>query len=49
MGGKQSRQPLPKPPPPRKVVNRTTAGPNTGSGKGNAHAGKGNPHGRGKR
>ena len=39
----------PKAVPPRPIINRTTAGPNTGHGKGNSHAGKGNPHGHGKR
>ncbi len=38
----------PPAPPPRKIIHRSTGGPNSGS-KGNAHAGKGNPHGRGKR
>jgi hypothetical protein len=42
---KPPKQPKPPPPPPRKVINRTSGGPNAG-GRGNAHAGKGNPHGK---
>lgn len=43
---KDSRRPAP--PPPRKIIHRTSGGPNAGQ-RGNPHAGKGNPHGHGKR
>ena len=46
---KPNRTSKPKTPPPSKIINRGTGGPNAGHGEGNAHAGKGNPHGHGKR